>query len=418
MAFQVSKLRVTASLYPADILVVLITACLPWSTSLPAILVGLWLLALVPVIARGDFLKLVKRPICCWPIIFFLLAVIGTLWSVAPWEARLYAIGPLAKLLAIPLLIYHFQRSSRGFWVFGAFFVSSALLMALSWVVAIEPRFALKSEAYYGVPVKNYIDQSQEFTLCAVGALYFIVQSFRQRQWLKTGIFAIAAGGFFANMTFVVVSRTALVTMPIMVGVFVLSCLSRRGMITALGVVLMIVTAAWFSSPSLRDRTATFFSQYEAYETTNEATSVGMRLEFWRKSLRFFTEAPVIGHGTGSVRLLFTEAAANQSGAAAEIIANPHNQTLYTAVQWGIVGIFILYAMWLCHLLLFRGTSPAHWVGLLVVTQNMLTSAFNSHLFDFHAGWMYVLGVGVAGGMVLPIRRSATPRSSPEEVVR
>jgi O-antigen ligase len=38
-------------------------------------------------------------------------------------------------------------------------------------------------------------------------------------------------------------------------------------------------------------------------------------------------------------------------------------------------------------------------IGLLVVVQNILTSLFNSHLFDFHEGWMYVLGVGVAGGM-------------------
>jgi O-antigen ligase len=28
----------------------------------------------------------------------------------------------------------------------------------------------------------------------------------------------------------------------------------------------------------------------------------------------------------------------------------------------------------------------------------------NSHLFDFHEGWMYVLGVGVAGGMALKTR--------------
>jgi hypothetical protein len=38
---------------------------------------------------------------------------------------------------------------------------------------------------------------------------------------------------------------------------------------------------------------------------------------------------------------------------------------------------------------------------LLVVVQNIFTSLFNSHIFDFHEGWMYVLGVGVAGGMVL-----------------
>ena len=37
----------------------------------------------------------------------------------------------------------------------------------------------------------------------------------------------------------------------------------------------------------------------------------------------------------------------------------------------------------------------------MVVLQNMFSSLFNSHLFDFHEGWMYVLGVGIAGGMVL-----------------
>jgi hypothetical protein len=35
------------------------------------------------------------------------------------------------------------------------------------------------------------------------------------------------------------------------------------------------------------------------------------------------------------------------------------------------------------------------------VVENVLTSLFNSHLFDFQEGWIYVLGVGIAGGMVL-----------------
>ncbi|MBN9013610.1 MAG: hypothetical protein J0H25_11365, partial [Rhizobiales bacterium] len=107
-----------------------------------------------------------------------------------------------------------------------------------------------------------------------------------------------------------------------------------------------------------------------------------------------------IGHGTGSVKSLFEGAAAGETGASAEIIANPHNQTLYAAVQWGLLGVLVLYGIWLSHLLLFRGASLAHWIGLLVVAQNVLTSTFNSHLFDFVPGWIYVLGVGVAGGMV------------------
>ena len=78
-------------------------------------------------------------------------------------------------------------------------------------------------------------------------------------------------------------------------------------------------------------------------------------------------------------------------------------------MQWGMIGVVLLYAMWLVHLLLFRGEGFVAWIGLLVVVQNIFTSLFNSHLFDFHEGWMYVLGVGVAGGMTLAARQRGLP---------
>ena len=48
------------------------------------------------------------------------------------------------------------------------------------------------------------------------------------------------------------------------------------------------------------------------------------------------------------------------------------------------------------------------------MVQNIFTSLFNSHLFDFHEGWMYVLGVGVAGGMVLGRTARAAFRGASE----
>ena len=137
---------------------------------------------------------------------------------------------------------------------------------------------------------------------------------------------------------------------------------------------------------------------------------MGLRLEFWKKSLRFVTEAPIVGHGTGSTRGLFEQAATgSRELAAGQVIGNPHNQTLNVAIQWGGVGIVILYTMWWFHLLLFRGDGLVAWIGLVVVVQNMFTSLFNSHLFDFHEGWMYVLGVGVAGGMTFKRKSRGDP---------
>ncbi len=156
----------------ADITAVLIALSLPWSTSLVGIFVVVWVIAVLPTLEPSTFLASLKRPVCILPIALFTLTLVGTLWSDAAWGARFYAVSPAAKLLALPLLFYHYQRSSRGMWVFTAFLISCSLLMAFSWIVALHPQFALKADAEYGVPVKNYIDQSQEFALCAVALAY------------------------------------------------------------------------------------------------------------------------------------------------------------------------------------------------------------------------------------------------------
>jgi O-antigen ligase len=187
--------------------------------------------------------------------------------------------------------------------------------------------------------------------------------------------------------------------------------LKWRSIVIILCATAVFAGAAWLTSPQLRWTAETFVRDYRLYKEQNVATSIGNRLEFWKKSLRFFAEAPVLGHGTGSTRGLFEQAATGpKDRVGGQVVSNPHNQTLNVAVQWGSIGIIALYAMWWLHLRLFRGEGLAAWIGLLVVVQNIFTSLFNSHLSDFHEGWMYVLGVGLAGGMVLgPASRETAP---------
>ena len=391
----------------ADVFAILAALALPWSTTLVAIFVPCWLGAVAWVMDWRAYGRLLKQPICYLPLALVGLALIGTLWSDAAWSARLYAITPTLKLLVLPGLFYHFERSSRGMWVFVAFLVSCVLLMAVSWLVTIDPSFTLKTPnepGARGIFVKNYIDQSQEFALCAVALAYPIIRLLRTNRIWQALVLGAISLGFLANMVLVTVSRTAIVTMPIMVGVFALLHLKRRTSLILIGVMLVLAGLLWFATPDLRWGPQSLLRDYRYYKTDEHVTSIGLRLEFWQKSLRFISEAPVIGHGTGSMRGLFERAATNHEPKD-QVIANPHNQTLNIAVQWGMVGVILLYAMWLVHLLLFRGEGLVAWIGLLVVVQNVFTSLFNSHLFDFHEGWMYVLGVGVAGGMTLAAKQ-------------
>lgn len=397
----------------ADVFVILIAVSLPWSTSLVAIFAVAFLVATAPFIDISDFVRSLKRPICVLPFALFALAVAGTLWSDAPWGTRLHAVGPTVKLLMLPVLFYHFERTERGLWVLVAFLASCTLLAAMSWIVVFDPHLSLKpvAVAERGIFVKNYIDQSQEFTLCAVALAYPIINLLRTQRILLAALLIAIAVGFAANMAFVIVSRTALVTVPIMLAVFALLHLKWRSIVIILCATAVFAGAAWLTSPQLRWTAETFVRDYRLYKEQNVATSIGNRLEFWKKSLRFFAEAPVLGHGTGSTQGLFEQAATGpKDRVGGQVVSNPHNQTLNVAVQWGSIGIIALYAMWWLHLRLFRGEGLASWIGLLVVVQNIFTSLFNSHLSDFHEGWMYVLGVGIAGGMVLgPASRETAP---------
>ena len=212
--------------------------------------------------------------------------------------------------------------------------------------------------------------------------------------WLALLLCAVVLG-LLANMTFVIVSRTALVTMPVMLAVFAVLYLRWRTSLMILVAAVALADLSWMRHRSCA-RPSTVLCRSIAYtRTPTPPTSVGLRLEFWRKSMRFIAEAPLAGHGTGSTRGLFERAAVGSDElATGKVVGNPHNQTLNVAVQWGAIGVVVLWAMWLSHLLLFRGEGLVAWIGLLVVVQNILTSLFNSHLFDFHEGWMYVLGRG------------------------
>ncbi len=154
-----------------------------------------------------------------------------------------------------------------------------------------------------------------------------------------------------------------------------------------------------------------------AFEKSNALNSTSAHLQFLKELLGFVVSAPIIGHGTGTIPAQFRKAAAGKTGPAAIASVNPHDQILAVGIQLGAVGIAVLIAMWVAHFMLFRGMGLTAWIGVVVVVQNVMSSLVNSHLFDFTQAWIYIFGVGVAGGMALRERdlRNAAPRAERHE---
>jgi O-antigen ligase len=338
-----------------------------------------------------------------------MLAAIGMLWADVSWSERIAGLSGFHKLLFIPLLLAQFRRSSQANWVIVGFLVSSAVLLVVSWALVLTPGLTWRGRLSPGVPVKNYIMQSAIFAICAFGLIGQASELWRTRARLSLGLLLLAAA-FIANIVYVSTARTTLVVLAVMLVLWGLRQFGWKGALGAALIGAILAGAVWASSPYLRERISVAVQELQTYEVGDVNTPTGLRIEYWKKSLAFIAEAPVIGHGTGTIPKLF-QRDATAATISMLVTTNPHNQVLAVAIELGFVGAVALLAMWLAHLALFCAGSLAAWFGLLVASYNIVSSLFNSHLFDFGQGWLYVLGVGVTGGMVLRAAAKAEDKS-------
>jgi O-antigen ligase len=216
---------------------------------------------------------------------------------------------------------------------------------------------------------------------------------------------------FLINFAVASASRIALVVAPLLILLLGWRLFGWRGALAAILVAAVLGTAMWVASPVLRDRIAgTIIEMQEQRPGINRPPSISEHAAFIKESFSIIASAPIIGHGTGSIAEQFQSIAAGKTGVEATLTVNPHNQTFAVAIQLGLVGAAILWAMWIAHFALFSGRSAFAWLGLIVVAENVLSSTVHSHLFDFNNGWLYVFGVGVLGGSILSERDSVAKK--------
>jgi hypothetical protein len=390
-------------------------ASLPWSTSAAAILVTCLLVAILFTLDRRVTADVLSKPAAYLPLLLWCILCAGMLWADAPWRARLAGLEHFHKLLLIPVLMIHFSRSQRWRWVWSAFIASSIVLLLYSWASVFWPALTF-GDRMPGVPVKDYIYQGIAFSLSACLLICAGIVFVRQKQFLRAAACAIVVTGFFANIVYVAASRTTLAALPILLLIVGYRTLRLKGVALAAVAFACLSFLAWTTSPYLQARVTQLVHGTVDFNP-QAMSSEAQRIEFWRKSVAAMRERPLAGYGTGSIEEVFVRSLDGEKGAAGMVVRNPHNQTLAVGLQCGAIGILILYLMWLNHVLLFARKGWPAMVGLLIVAQNIVGSMFNSHLSDFTAGWLYVLGVGVLGGTVLG-RRARSAAVAPEPALQ
>ncbi len=398
----------------ADTLVLAMAVALPWSISVSTILAVCWMAALL----LGPYVREVGKELGTWaggvPVAVWAAAMAATLWTAdVGWPERIKALDDLHRLWAIPFLLAQFRISPYGRFVLIGFVASCSALLILSYAMYFVPALSWRWARSPGVPVKDYVAQSGEFVLCAFGLL---VVALRKQSEGKFGMalgLTLLAAAFLLNVGYVAAGRTAIVAaLGLLIWLGLRTSNWRLGLATVLtGTALLGVV--FTTSPYLQNRLHTLVQETKSYSPDRQTdASAAVRVEFWRRSLLIIEAAPWFGHGTGSIQQQFEKTATGTSGLSALVTRNPHNQTLAIAIQLGALGAILLWLMWLCHLWLFRAADTISLIGSIVVIQSIVGCLFNSHLSDFTQGSLYVIGVGVVGGMVARAKQplsAATP---------
>jgi O-antigen ligase len=399
--FDVKKLASAA-----DWLAVAVAVSLPWSTSATGILIALWLIAVTPTLNVAAVKRELATAAGGLPVLLCGLATLGLLWADAPWHERLGGYTPFLRLLLIPVLLAQFRRSEHGMRVIIGLFASVTAVLLMSWLLVAFPGLPWRT-VDFGVPAKDYILQSDEFLMCAMVLFAITFDQGRGSRWRSAAGLVALGMLFIANIVFVATARTTLLVAPVLFLLLGWRQFRWKGLVGSAVLLGLIGTAAAFGSPYLRARLNTSVAELHAYQSSGAVSSTALHIELLKKSVLIFRAAPIIGHGTGSIAQQFRNEAVGKSGINALVGVNPHDQILAIAIEFGLVGVAVLLAMWGAHLLLFRGGGLICWIGLVIVVDNIVSSLFNSHLFDFTQAWLYIFGVGVAGGTALRKRNAA-----------
>jgi len=384
-SYTVSEL----SLFAARIFVLLGAFFIPISTSAMHVALGC---ACGITLLFGHCNKLVKSR---EPLVFLLaglaaLSLIGMLYSDALYSYQLKAFSKYTKFLLLLCLIPCFtDKDWRMFCLF-----SFAVGLTVTLVFALAKALGFSHFNMRFGPVAMFKDHIHTGLFLALLA-YILAHESTMQPKLR-GLFITLA--LLASFTTLMLldSRTGYIIFILLLALFCWQKASLRGLAIATTIGISLLCLCYTLSPFARDAMHGVVQETQAYLDGREDSSTALRLSFAHKSLHIMREHPLTGLGTGGFTLPEDHV---KQGVFAD---NPHNEFFNAGVQFGIIGILwllaIFYFAWRLSFRLDRRLN--RWLQGIVLAI-AIGSLGNSWLMDTTEGHLFAFFVAIALGYTL-----------------
>ena len=152
--------------------------------------------------------------------------------------------------------------------------------------------------------------------------------------------------------------------------------------------------AIYHSIPSVKKRID--YTLYD-WSTLNKAgevnTSDALRVVSWDVGWKTITKKPILGYGIQSMdKALAEQYVATYPQITKENMLRPHNQFLFFALEYGLLGAFLSLIALIC-LVWFFGRSTGVIVWILFFLYCFIDSPFNRQIID--AAFWYGMGLSI-----------------------
>jgi len=365
-------------------------------TILGACILALWIFSGELFRRKESYLKETWFP----PVVaMIILPWLGLLWSTDPSGLGLsYAKKTHYWLYALALASVQFRRGGRDFCIKA--FLGGLLLnsfVAFLQVGGIVPRVSKWESTWYTGFYSGYN------TLAILLVLGMMVASFYfRRAGEKRGkiLNACLMATYFLHLM-ILEARGGYLTFVLVSPIMVYNILSGKRIFLVI-LVYGLIMGLMFSSPIVRQRVM------QATESLDRVLEAGGdvargkryseyldRIYMWRWGIFLFVKHPLLGVGTGG----YNGAILAEGGEKG--IAHPHNNILYMAVSFGIIGLFVFG--WLFWVLLTKGwRSRGEGVGFFVFSSSLVIlvgGLTDTHILDAGGGFLLAVTTGLLSAL-------------------
>ncbi len=331
---------------------------------------------------KTTWLMIKNNPLATLSLAIVILAIVATLWSVAPWSNRLSAVHKYGKLLYIPFLLPLFLDKKWRYRCINAFLIA----MFVTVILSIFKYYNLVSIG--SNPGVDWVFHSHVETSYFVAFSVFILatRAFENRKLRWFNVLLILL--FSYQEFFINEGRTGYIAYAVLLVLFCLQRLSLKGVLLSLVLTVLALFAMYHYSTSFRVRTNSTLHSLQQYQQGQAETSIGFRISFAKFSYHYLKQRPILGYGSGSFRYLYEHSPRIPGWG--NRLNTPHDDFLLTAVEFGLVGMLLLIYFYYRQWLMAKRLIDHRFIAEGLILSFVVVSLYNSFLYTAVTGYFYV----------------------------